>query len=68
MKIEEIIAQASKLRDEAKAIVAESKTEVPHIVNAAGHLNQVVTNLQGYLTAVENATKAAAAKTAAPAK
>lgn len=58
MKIEEIIQQTAALRDAVKNLVAEAKTEVPHLCNAAGALHTAVTNLEGHVKAV--ADKAAA--------
>lgn len=67
MKIEELLKQAAALRDGAKAIVAEAKDEVPHLVNAAGALHTAVTNLEGHLAAAAQKAKAKT-EPSAPAK
>ena len=58
-----LIAAAAAIRDELKAAIDAAKTAQPHLCNAAGHLQQAITNLQGHADAL-----AAKAATATPDK
>jgi len=64
MKLDEIIKSAAQLRDHVQAALEETEGQTPHLCNAAGHLSQAVTNLEGHLILLAAAvkTKEAAAK------
>jgi hypothetical protein len=68
MKLDEIIKSAAQLRDHVQAAIEEFEGEAPHLCNAAGHLSQAVTNLEGQIAAEAAQAKAAAEATPAAAK
>jgi hypothetical protein len=52
MKLDEIVKAAAQLRDHVQAAIEEIEGETPQLCNAAGHLAQAVTNLEGHLAHV----------------
>jgi hypothetical protein len=49
--IEKLIEEVAGHRDQVKNLITESKTDVPHLGNAAGALHTALRNLEGHLAA-----------------